>query len=92
MKICLLIAIRIFLNLILLNTILVSDGIPQVHETDSSQVGLKKNIIYGTVGYAGLYGVANANYERLIIQKNTGFTNCRVKPVEIKNRILERGL
>lgn len=36
---------------------------------------MKKNIIYGTLGYAGLYGVANANYERVLSQRKAGFFN-----------------
>ena len=43
------------------------------HKADSTNSVLKKNIIYGSVGYAGLYGVVNANYERIIDQRNTGF-------------------
>ena len=35
--------------------------------------GSKKNIFYGTLGFAGLYGVVNGNYERIFVRKKTGF-------------------
>lgn len=59
--------------LLLLNIFLIMNSYAQVGIRDSIQVELKKNIIYGTVGIAGFYAVANANYERVISQKKPGF-------------------
>lgn len=47
---------------------------------DSNHIGLKKNSVYGSVGLSALYRLASINYERIIIQRNTGlFKNYLVR-------------
>lgn len=38
-----------------------------------TQPGLKRNVVYGTLGTIVLYAVANATYERMIIERNNKF-------------------
>lgn len=63
--------IKLLLSAILFLAVLTANG--QENTTTTEREGLKKNIIYATVGFAGLYGAINANYERIIIQKDRGF-------------------
>lgn len=62
---------KALLSIFLLLGVLTAYG--QDSTSTSNQVSLKKNIIYATAGYAGLYAALNGNYERIIIQKQTGF-------------------
>ena len=41
--------------------------------TSTEYERLKRNIFYGTVGFAGLYGAVGGNFERIIVEKDKGF-------------------
>jgi len=59
--------------LVVLPIILVLRAQAQNADTISPATELKKNMIYMTVGFAGLYAVVNGNYERVIAYNEKTF-------------------
>ena len=59
--------------LIILSVIIDSNLFAQDRILDSERPGLHKNILYVSIGFAGLYGAANANFERVISERKSGF-------------------
>jgi hypothetical protein len=45
----------------------------QEHKTDTTQSGLKKNVIYGSLGVFPFWGTLNGNYERLVAERKDKF-------------------
>jgi len=48
------------------------DPVP-VYGTNTLKAGLKKNVVYGSVGGYVFWGAANGNYERLILERKDDF-------------------
>ena len=48
---------------------------PKYGNSHASDLERKKNVIHGTVGFLGVWAVANINYERLILDRKDKFLN-----------------
>ena len=65
--------IKLKLLFVIITVLLFIPSYGQGQYKDTIQAGLKKNVVYGTVGTAVVIGVATINYERMIGESKTKF-------------------
>ena len=58
--------VKLSLLLIIINVLLLSPLHGQEDNTAINKTGQKKNVIHGTIGFYGLGGTFNGNYERMV--------------------------
>lgn len=65
--------VKLKLLFVIINFLLFIPLYGQGQNKDTIQAGLKKNVVYGTLGTAIVIGVATINYERMIGESKTKF-------------------
>lgn len=65
--------VKLSLLLIIINVLLLSPLHGQEDSTAINKTGQKKNVIHGTVGFYGLGGTFNGNYERMVGENKEKF-------------------